>query len=98
MEEKIIDLGFDEYQSVIKLIKSNQQKIYFRCKGTASIISIDNKAKDKQSNEKNIVEKWMEDIVTMSEEGFYNASDSSAEREFAKIKSYCQAVIVAVTS
>lgn len=97
MEEKVIDLGFDEYQSVIKLLKSNQQKIYFRCKGTESIISIDNKTKEK-NNEKNIVELWMKDIIKLAEDGYQETREECSEINFSKIISYCQAIVIAVTS
>ena len=99
--EKIIDLDSERYDKLIKILNSNQENIYFRCGGTEELISISNPNKSKSnntSNEKNIVEKWMEDIREIAERGYQEANDSDSERYFSKIKSYCKAVIVSVTS
>ena len=99
--EKIIALDSEKYDKLIKILNSNQENIYFRCGGTEELISIPNPSKSKSnntSNEKNIVEKWMEDIREIAERGYQEANDTDSERHFAKIKSYCKAVIVSVTS
>ena len=99
--EKIIDLDADIYGKLNGILNSNQENIYFGCSDTEELIAIPNPNKSKPnnaSNEKNIVQKWMEDIREIAERGYQEANDSDSERYFSKIKSYCKAVIVSVTS
>ena len=99
--EKIIALNADIYGKLNGILNSNQENIYFGCSDTEELIAIPNPNKSKSnnaSNEKNIVEKWMEDIREIAERGYQEANDSDSERYFSKIKSYCKAVIVSVTS
>ena len=99
--EKIIALDADIYRKLNSILNSNQENIYFRCSETEELISIPNPNKSKPnnaSNEKNIVEKWMEDIRDIAETGYQETRESDSERYFSKIKSYCKAVIVSVTS
>ena len=99
--EKIIALNADIYGKLNGILNSNQENIYFGCSDTEELIAIPNPNKSKSnnaSNEKNIVEKWMEDIREIAERGYQEANDSDSERYFSKIKSYCRAIIVSVTS
>ena len=99
--EKIIALDSERYDKLIKILNSNQENIYFRCSETEELISISNPNKSKSNNvnnEKNIVEKWMEDIREIAERGYQDTRESNSERHFSKIKAYCKAVIVSVTS
>ena len=99
--EKIIALDADIYRKLNSILNSNQKNIYFRCSETEELISIPNSNKSKSnnaSNEKNIVEKWMDDIREIAERGYQEANDSDSERHFSRIKAYCKAVIVSVTS
>ena len=99
--EKLIALNPDISGTLTGILNSNQENIYFGCSDTEELIAIPNPNKSKSnnaSNEKNIVEKWMEDIREIAERGYQEANDSDSERYFSKIKSYCKAVIVSVTS
>ena len=101
LEEKVMDLDYERYEKLLEVLNSDQKNLYFRCGGTEDLICIPNPNKSKPnnaSNEKNIVEKWMEDIREIAERGYQEANDSDSERYFSKIKSYCKAVIVSVTS
>ena len=99
--EKIIALNADIYGKLNGILNSNQENINNKSSDTEEVIAIPNPNKSKSnnaSNEKNIVEKWMEDIREIAERGYQEANDSDSERYFSKIKSYCKAVIVSVTS
>lgn len=96
MEEKVIFLKDDEYEKLVKVLNSEQRSIYFKCVGKEKLITIPNKPK--ATNEKNIVEKWMDDIKDIAETGYQETRESNSERHFSEIESYCNAVIVSVTS
>lgn len=105
MEEKIITLCPSDYRILKEILNSEQKCLVFQdSSGSGSggnIIRIPNPNKSKSnnaSNEKNIVEKWMGDIREIAERGYQEANDSDSERYFSKIKSYCKAVSVSVTS
>lgn len=98
MEEKIIVLDINTYQKLVKMIKSDQENINFKCATLEEMVSIRNKSQNKSSSEQNIVQRWMNDIIEISEEGFNNTDDSDAERYFDSIRAYCKSVIVSVTS
>ena len=101
MEEKIIVLDINAYENLVKVLNSDQQNIHFKCCGEDDIVTIPNTSKSKSNNannEKNIVEKWMEDIREIAERGYQDTRESNSERHFSKIKAYCKAVIVSVTS
>lgn len=98
MAERIIDLDYSTYQNLVKMVQSSQENIYFRYGN--DMVSIPNKVKNKNklSSEQNIVQRWMNDIIVLSEEGNKGTGDVFAKKYFNSIKSYCKAVIVSVTS
>ena len=100
MEGITIEIDGFAYQELKQAIEE-QEEIFFRRDGSNDLISISNPNKSKPNNtgnEKNIVQKWMEDIREIAERGYQEANDSDSERHFSRIKSYCKAVIVSVTS
>ena len=101
MEEKIITLKQEDYDYLKKLLESEQKTLYFRCAFSDEMISLPNINRIKSnnsSNEKNIVEKWMNDIVNLADIGTQYTKESVSEKYFSMIKSYCNAVIISVTS
>lgn len=103
MEERIITLCPSDYRILKEILNSEQKCLVFQDSSGngGNIISIPNPNKPKPnsaSNEKNIVEKWMNDIRDIAETGYQETRESKSERYFSKIKSYCKAVIVSVTS
>lgn len=98
MAEKVIDLDYSTYQNLVKMIQSSQENIYFRYGNDMVSIPNKNKDKNKSCGEQNIVQKWMNDITKIAEQGHQVTSVKDAEDYFNNIKSYCRAVIVSVTS
>ena len=105
MEEKIITLCPSDYRILKEILNSEQECLVFQDSGGSgsggNIISIPNPKKLKSNNvgnDKNIVQKLMDDIIGMAEEGSRNTRESGSEKQFSKIKSDCKAVIVSVTS
>ena len=98
MAEKVIELDYKTYQILIQIMHSAQDNIYFRY--CTDIVSIPNKVKDKNNSnkEQNIVQKWMNDITTIAEQGHKVDTVKDAVDYFNNIKSYCRAVIISVTS
>lgn len=101
MEEKVIVLNTDTYEELVKMLNSGQQNIIFGCNYSSIILTIPNNKAKTASNlnrQQNIVQKWMNEIIALAENGYRVAGDSDAERYFTNIKSYCKAVIISVTS
>ena len=97
MAERIIELDYSTYQNLVKIIQNGQENIYFR--NANDMVSISNKHKNKNSsNEKNIVQCWMNDITTLTDDAIKKTSDTIALKYLHSIKTYCKAVIVSVTS
>ena len=98
MGEKIIDLDYSTYANLVKIMQNGQENIYFRYDN--DMVSIPNKIKNKSnsSSEQNIVQKWMNDITKIAEQGHQVTTVKDTEDYFNNIKSYCRAVIISVTS
>ena len=98
-ETNIITLPFDIYQELLKAIENHPENITFKCGNSNKIMAISVKNNNREKNNAgNIVEKWMNEIKALSNQGCQTTSIYCAEKYFKAIKSYCNAVIVSVTS
>lgn len=100
MEEKSIELDSITYDELKKILNSGQPNLYFRCNTNDQIISIPNYTNSKKESNKevNIVQRWIKDIMEIAEKGSNGTNSEYAKNKFDRICSYCNAVIVSVTS
>ena len=98
-EGKIINLSPYNYNELLEAIENNPENIIFRCGDTDKVMTISVKNDKHNKNDAgNIVEKWMREIKTLSNQGYQTTSIHCEEKYFKAIESYCNAVIVSVTS
>lgn len=100
MEERVIVLTNVDYDKLKKILNSEQKNLHFQCSATNQIISIPiyTNSKKESNKEVNIVQRWIKDIMEIAEKGSNGTNSEYAKNKFDRICSYCNAVIVSVTS
>lgn len=100
MEERVIALNTVDYNDLKKILNSGQSNLYFQCQSNDQIISIPiyTNSKKESNKEVNIVQRWIKDIMEIAEKGSNGTNSEYAKNKFDRICSYCNAVIVSVTS
>lgn len=96
MEYKSITIDSEIYNKLTKIIESGENELIFRRAGSDDILNIEIRSESNISNikkEKNIVEKWMDDIQNI-------ISDTTHENyeKLLCIRAYCDAVTTSITS
>lgn len=112
MDEEMITLSIDDYTKLQNVLKNNADRICFKLCTSDKITIVpiknncitdksitDKSITDKKEGNKsgvNIVEKWIRDIKDIASKGYSNAI--SSKEAFKSIQTYCEAVIISVTS
>ena len=90
-----INIGAETFGLLIRYLDGNPEYLLFTNPSGATLKVDLKQQKDKKDGAENIVVRWMNDIKGKTT----NYTDySSAAKRLGEIKSYCDAVIIAVTS